>query len=305
MYHRVIPCNHADNNFEQAGMYVRPDTFKMQMQILKNNYNIMHLSEWLFKNRNNEVLPKITFAITFDDGWKDNYEYAFPVLKELEIPATIFLVSDYLGGNYVFWPNRLSYLLRKNDLNNLLKLNEYAWIKTLSTGFKDDDIQSLSTFQIDAIIEQCKNISDTEMLARVEAMEIASGSNKTRSVSNILAHEEVEKMIKNGLFQIGSHTRHHTRLLDYLSHSELDDEVINSKSLLEKMFSNKIHLFCYPNGDHSESAVTSVSNNYLAAVTTEHGWNDSDSNPYLLRRIGLHEDISNNKVSFVSRISGL
>jgi peptidoglycan/xylan/chitin deacetylase (PgdA/CDA1 family) len=304
-YHRVLPSTHADNNYEQAGMYVRPDTFKMHMQILKDNYDVMLLSEWILKSRNNEDLPNITFAITFDDGWRDNYEYAFPILRELKIPATLFLVSDYLGTNYDFWPNRLIYLLRKDDLNKSLKLKEYSWLKLLPQKFMSKDVQSLSALQIDEIIEQCKTISDSEMLARVETMEMASGFENTRSGSNMLAYKEVEKMLDSGLFQIGSHTRHHTRLLDYISPAELADEVVNSKSILEKMFGNQIHLFCYPNGDHSEAAITSISTNYLAAVTTEHGWNDSDSNPYLLRRIGLHEDISNNRVSFISRISGL
>lgn len=305
MYHRVLPGTHADNKFEQAGMYVRPDTFRMHMQILKDNYEVMHLSEWLHKNRKNKPLPKITFAITFDDGWKDNYQYAFPVLKEFNIPATIFLVSDYLDSQYSFWPNRLSHLINNSRFKYFLNLNEYSWLHSLPLNFNLVNVKSLSPDQIDEIIGHCKAKSDAEMLAYVKAMENISESNKDISNVGILSRAEVKEMVSSGLFHIGSHTRHHARLLDHLSEMEMKDEIVNSKLLLEEICGHPVELFCYPNGDYTNSAINYVRDNYISAVTTEYGWNDIKSDKYLLRRIGLHEDISSDKISFLSRISGL
>ncbi len=304
-YHRILPSNHADINYEQAGMYVCPETFKMHMQVLKKNYAIMHLSEWIHKNKNNETLPDITFAITFDDGWKDNYEYAFPVLRELGIPATVFLVSDYLGSQYRFWPNRLSYLLKNINIGTSLNLTEYSWLKLLNLTFKIDDISLLDSTQIDEIIEQCKDKPDSTILTYLEAMENISSLAYADSGTNILSHAELKEMISGGVFQIGSHTCRHMRLLDTLSETQMENEIIHSKLMLEEISGQQVELFCYPNGDFTNAAVSCVRGNYTSAVTTEFGWNDSASDPYLLRRIGLHEDISNDEIAFVARISGL
>jgi len=77
---------------------VRPEKFKQQMEFLKRHkYNIVTLDELTDLISSKKWIPWKTVCITFDDGYVNNYIYAYPVLKKLNIPATIFVVSDFVG----------------------------------------------------------------------------------------------------------------------------------------------------------------------------------------------------------------
>lgn len=88
MYHSV------DENENITKLSVSPATFRNQMLFLKNhNYNIISLSKIVELIKTNAPIPSKTVCITFDDGFENNFTYAFTVLKELKIPATIFIIS--------------------------------------------------------------------------------------------------------------------------------------------------------------------------------------------------------------------
>lgn len=93
MYHSVTP--QAGNN---AFLAVSPELFKKQMRFLKEHrYKVMRLEELAALIREKKRIPPKSLAITFDDGYKDNYTYAFPVLKEYGFPATFFIIVNEVG----------------------------------------------------------------------------------------------------------------------------------------------------------------------------------------------------------------
>jgi peptidoglycan/xylan/chitin deacetylase (PgdA/CDA1 family) len=80
-------------------LYVTPYNFRRQMRYLKwrgyKTINLHELTEWLSCGKK---LPKKPIILTFDDGYEDNYTYAFPILKEFGFTATIFLITKDIGG---------------------------------------------------------------------------------------------------------------------------------------------------------------------------------------------------------------
>ena len=98
MYHRI------DDKSKVSSLSVCPENFHRQIEFLKiHNYNVVKLEELpdLMKKRK---LPRRTIAITFDDGYENNYTCAYPVLKEFGIPATIFIVPALVGTEgYLTW----------------------------------------------------------------------------------------------------------------------------------------------------------------------------------------------------------
>ncbi|MFA5355799.1 MAG: polysaccharide deacetylase family protein [Candidatus Omnitrophota bacterium] len=93
MYHSVTPDASPGNR-----LAVTPQTFERQMNFLKsNNYNILPLESLAELIKEGKRVPHKTVSITFDDGYKDNYEYAFPILKKYGIPATLFVIIEEVG----------------------------------------------------------------------------------------------------------------------------------------------------------------------------------------------------------------
>ncbi len=94
MYHSVNP----KQNPPIRGLIVSPETFQRQMRFLKERkYNILPLDELAALLKEKKRIPPRTIAITFDDGYKDSFTYAFPILRKYNIPATMFIIVDEVG----------------------------------------------------------------------------------------------------------------------------------------------------------------------------------------------------------------
>ncbi|PIW67968.1 MAG: polysaccharide deacetylase [Candidatus Omnitrophica bacterium CG12_big_fil_rev_8_21_14_0_65_42_8] len=98
MYHKI------DGNSAVSRLSVSPESFKAQMVFLKRHrYNVVRLKDLSEMVRENK-LPSKTIAVTFDDGYEDNYVNAYPVLKGLGLPATIFIIPAMIGNDgYLTW----------------------------------------------------------------------------------------------------------------------------------------------------------------------------------------------------------
>lgn len=101
MYHSVNPKSDP----VMKALIVNPQTFERQMRFLRERgYNILPLEYLAELIRDNKKLPSGAVAVTFDDGYKDFYKYAFPALKKYKIPATMFIIVNEVGR-----PDRLSW----------------------------------------------------------------------------------------------------------------------------------------------------------------------------------------------------
>ena len=306
MYHRILPRSDPRHPMEQPGMIVEPDTFRMHLRELKKLFTPVSLSEWIAKARSGESLPAKAVAITFDDGWRDNYEYAYPHLQAESFPATIFLVSDLIGTRRTFWPEQLMKILvdAANSADNAVWTTpEFRWLADLDgkTTFVD---RPPTVDELDAVVRQAKRFSEETLYTHIDAMSTLIPTTPDQPI-DILNWDQIHEMDGSGLVSFGSHTRNHTRMSNGLSHDLMWDEVVGSKKLLEENIGKPISTFCYPNGDITESAARLVSEHYDASLTTQTGWNNAGNiDFYHLKRIGIHQDISVDKTAFLARLSG-
>jgi peptidoglycan/xylan/chitin deacetylase (PgdA/CDA1 family) len=92
MYHSI------NRNDKESKLVVKPESFRRHMEFLKgNDYNVISLDALAGLLKSGRPMPPKAVCITFDDGYEDNYLYAYPVLKELDLPATIFVYTDAIG----------------------------------------------------------------------------------------------------------------------------------------------------------------------------------------------------------------
>jgi len=97
---------HQINDVDKNALTVTVKDFDDQMRYLsENNYNVITPKEMLDAFKNNAKIPDKTVIITFDDGYKDNYENAYPILKKYNLKGTIFVITDYVSlyPNYITW----------------------------------------------------------------------------------------------------------------------------------------------------------------------------------------------------------
>lgn len=304
MYHRILPKLDPRAMLEEPGMIVTPETFRMHMRLIKRNFDVLSLSQWINRKNSGAPLPARCCAITFDDGWADNYEFAYPILQEFDLPATIFLVSDMVGKNQQFWPERLARLLTDIALTCPEQWDHpsLAWVKSKAFSYEFTAVPP-DQEQLSEIINQIKELQDTEIHARISTIE-NDLQLKNKPLPSLLSWQQMAEMNASGLIEAGSHTCHHIRLDAGQDEETLKREIIQSRLQIEKHLGQPVYAFCYPNGDYSPRAVELVKQNYQCAVTTRKGWNTADTNEYLLNRIGIHDDISVDKTAFLARLSG-
>lgn len=261
--------------------------FAKQLHFLSHHFNFIslgHFEQVLSGKR--EDLPDNPLIITIDDGYRDNYTVAWPVLKQYNVPATIFLTTDFIDKKRWLWSNQLEYTLRNTKRQQF----SFPLVETEET-FLVDSFTTWHETQL-KIFNHCRHLDDRSRIdllkrladhLRVDVPEESCGDFEP------LSWDEIREMQKAGI-AFGSHTRTHP-ILSRLDPAALQEEVTGSRKLLENKLQQEVRGFCYPNGqpaDISKGVVDQVRQaGYRCAVTTITGYNQSADHPFLLKRYSV------------------
>lgn len=103
LYHHVMNAKDA-KKIGASYLNVSPEVFRAQMDyLLQKGYQIISLEE-MVKGLENNSLPAKPIVLTFDDGYRDFYDYVYPILREKNLKATLFIISQFVGGErYLVW----------------------------------------------------------------------------------------------------------------------------------------------------------------------------------------------------------
>lgn len=308
MYHRIIDPADVDETYLQPGMYVTKESFEMQMEHLSRRYHVVGLERLIEGLKNGKGLNRNSCVITFDDGWQDNYIHAFPILKKYKLPAIVFLVSQYVGTDRWFWPEKVSFLLARffeRKKPGDFRSNVYPALKRIDFSAEVSNPHLTQTQKIESIIEILKGLEQAEIEKTIHELEDLLNINPTQDYSKplLLSWDEVTEMSRS-VITFGSHTKSHA-ILTKVSKKEATGEIVESKQEIEKRLSKPCQAFCYPNGDCDEEIKGIVMKHYSCALTVEHGFVKPGDDLFGLKRFGIHNDISFTKAMFACRISGV
>jgi peptidoglycan/xylan/chitin deacetylase (PgdA/CDA1 family) len=276
MYHRVLPASDVSSHYVQPAMYVTPDTFERHLAFLKEHVDVISLRDLLEKWSAGTWDDSARYCVlTFDDGWLDNYRYAYPLLRAYAMPATIFLPTDLIGSSVSTWPDRLGRLLEARG-----------------RGTRE---------QWNADIERAKALADPDRNDLIDALAAEAGDagDRTRSFMN---WEEVEELSRNGI-SFGSHTATHADLTR-LGPQALEHELRAPLEALRTRGLDTVPAIAYPNGDYTAGvAAAAQAAGYRAALTTRPGLEDARPDLFALKRIAVHEDVSRSAASLSLHIA--
>jgi len=264
------------------------ESLARQCAHIRAHYSPVSLSQaadWLIDGGR---LPENALAVTVDDGYRDFYRVAYPVLREHGIPATVYLVSDFVDGSGWLWVDQVQYEF----------LHARAPVFQIELRGQPPRTLELGTLEARraaarAWIEAAKKLSNTERLRLLESL---PGQLSVRlpqeppAEYEALRWEEVREMAAAGI-QFGAHTRTHPILSRLDGERELAFEIEGSKRQIEKQLGRAVDHFCYPNGareDVGPEVVKAVrAAGFRTAVTTESGLNYGGEDPFRLLRIGV------------------
>ena len=295
MYHRILPKSDPRFALEEPGMVVTPEVLAMHLREAKKLFEMVSLSDWLAKVDSGQSLPAKACAITFDDGWLDNYQYALPILQQQQVPATLFAVADKIGTPFRFWPNIVSELIALKSV----ALNKHPLLAEAAQLIE----RPYSVERVAHCIARLKAHTEDELFAALDA--IGWSGELASTAPALMDWRQLTALLHSGLIEIGSHTCTHRRLNNGLEASLVEYEITTSKTKLDQQLNTNIALFCFPNGDYNADVLQRVRQTYQAAVTTQRGINRLASlQRHELLRIALHNDASDTPTKFRARLAG-
>ena len=281
LYHRVCPTGRQ--SFHDY-LSLSPKTFERQMEYFSRNYEILALDKLIEFFEMGRSLPKKSLVITFDDGYKDNFLHAYPILVRHNIPATIFLVTGHIDSDDIFWWDKVNYAIHYTSIKRM-HLDDFGsfWLRT-------ERDKSVVAREINARLTLMSGDRRTVLLEKL--LELCQVETNGLGRKLILTWDEVREM--NGKeITFGAHSVSHPSLCT-IPLEQARAEIAQSKKKIEEKLGKKVTAFCYPFGHYNAESICLVKENgFKCAVAVKPnklvGYRD---NVYCLPRIPGIEDFN-------------
>ena len=284
-FHRVLKDQDVSQCGSPPGMIVLRSTFESLLRFLTAHCNVISLGEapsW-------EGNGRIRVAVTFDDGWKDTRDIAFPLTQKWKVPITVFVCPGLVGKLMPFWPEHVVRAWRAARQNpQIMKAFESALLGASLDTPREDWTES---GQLEALLSQLKKLATPELVGIVQKLvefRQEEPSEEGSAVDATMTWEDLAQMAGEGA-QLGSHTQNH-RILTTIPAAATQFELAESKRSLEASMGRPCILFAYPNGSWSPEVRDLVAGEGygLAFVNSPGVWH-SKTDPWLIPRVNLWE----------------
>lgn len=248
-------------------------------------------------------------AVTFDDGWLDNYEHALPVLRRVGVPATVFLPTAYIGTDRMFWTDEVGLAVTeaKRTPNTFAQLKDSLSAEELAKEGGEDLLSAArsiaSISDIDHLVEYLKRAVPSVRNATLDVLRMLRRSGATTPPArSFMSWSEVEEMSTAGI-AFGSHSHEHQNLTE-LDESALESDIRRSYQLLDQHGIGGTPPFCFPGGYYNLLCLKALEEAGVEVAVTTGRASALTGRPRLLGRTLLHEDISGTPALFLARIAG-
>ena len=275
-FHRVLPAEQLQG-YPMPGIAVTPEELAWLLALFEMHYTPGTLGEMATRFTLGDRPEKPLLAVTFDDGQRDNYLHARPVLNAHAIHASFFVVAQATEHNETLWHDRVAYALTAL----LAQDRSRAGALLASQG-----IDPSSDDPANAAVAHAKRMTPEQRESFVQALEASVGGAARPSWDGMMSWQELRTLHDEG-HEIGSHSRTHA-ILPLVTDAQLVDEVVGSRNELRARLGFEIESFCYPNGDCDDRVALAVERaGYRHAVTTRYGINAAGTSPFLWKRCDM------------------
>jgi peptidoglycan/xylan/chitin deacetylase (PgdA/CDA1 family) len=282
-YHRVDERD-ARPHLSPAVLSASPREYRAQMEFIAARCRPVSIAEVLEARRTGEALPPRAVLVTIDDGYRDVAEHQWPVLKELGIPALLFVPTAIAANSSGYWWDRLWNAVRVTELPRL-----EVGGRAMALVTADD---RRAAYRL--LLDQIKDRAHEDGMALVDETVAALAPDAMAApAADHLGWADIAALAADGL-AVAPHSRTHP-VLTRLDPDQLRDEIAGSAADLARALGRPaLPAFCYPTGRYSDEVVRAVAEaGFEVAFTTDRGSNEPGRTDWLrLRRINVGQRTS-------------
>ena len=279
--------------------YISISQFEKQIKYLKKKkYIFMTLTGLIHKRKQIKNKNQNYVIFTFDDGYKNIIKNAYPLMNKYKAKGCFYVVSNFIGGETLFWTNYIELLIR-NASNSKFKF--IFKNKEINYTFNNEKEIQFASWDIK---HKLKSLNNLERLSHLEQFSVPNkiSSFKLVPIEYKMADWEDLNSLNKNILEIGCHSKTHPNLTSLETYEEFQQELMESKLTIENKIGYKINHLCYPSGAFSNNVIHYVKKfGYQTATTIEEGFNTHKTALFKLRRI----QVKNNFTVFKAKISGL
>ena len=284
-YHSVCEDAQSPLSYIDPGLSVPLEAFDQQMKFLRQRYNPVSLEDIVETVVDGRPLPPLAVAVTFDDGYRDNHLYAFPVLRRYGIRGAFYITAGCVEMGEPLWTSRLRYYFMATREPSLALAHPEPTVLDLTS----QAARNASFARTIATIKSAGKDRGGEIFRDVEAR--LKVTNLDPLHGSMMTWAEIEDMGSGGM-TIGAHTLTHPNLLG-LPPNEAEAEIAGSRSLIEEKVKTPVLHFAYPNGrgvSHFNEPVRDMVQKagFLSSVTSVNGPVRRHDDPFTLKRLGVY-----------------
>jgi peptidoglycan/xylan/chitin deacetylase (PgdA/CDA1 family) len=298
MFHRVLPRNDQLRIHNHKSLEISPEQLENIIQYFnKKKYRAISLDELVVDH--SSISKNEKFVIyTFDDGYIDNYTYAYPIFKKHGIPFTIYVATNMPDGNALLWWYLLEELIVKNSKIILNSVSGPLTYYTRTTKEKEIVFNEIRKLFASA------NKPQLDLLVKsLEINDVSRVNSLTRELA--LTWKQLIELSRDPLVTIGAHTVNHFPL-NTLSYKESEFEILKSKEIIESHGLPPVKHFCYPLGYYGDKEIKILQKSQYKSATTIKMANTFAENleyPFSLPRIMINS-LTDQKI-LEMQVSGL
>lgn len=274
-YHRVLPTiPESQYPFDIELVSANPEQFDWQMAWISRHFTPLSVSEIVDCLDKKKQLPAGAVAVTFDDGFADNYTHAFPVLRTRRIPACVFLSTDYIGSDRPYWFEAIAGLLMAAPVRSVK-------LPSLGHALPRADEHAIRREDIRLALSELKRMPDEVRRSSLGALGLQMHGPADARVgegAHAMNWSQVREMAQAGV-EFGSHGASHA-VLSRLDATDLARELTDSKLTIERATGAPVTAIAYPVGgeDSIGDRVVAAARDagYRVGFTYERGTNSAD-----------------------------
>jgi len=286
MLHGVTEDRQQAGIGNSEGIHIHVDDLEEICELLRDHYTVISLDKALECLRTKQPFPARAVVLTFDDGYRSNYELAFPLLQKYDLHGTIFLATDLVENGANLWWDRLEYALGFTKKESVTFTFED---ESVEFPLGKESVRREAFFSMLPLIKGLPQELVGEKITEIEEQlgcSLKSAKHKPK-IYQPATWKQIREMITDGHVSIGGHTHTH-RILGRCKAETIQEELDICRTLLREKAGVEDPLFSYPNGrrgDHTqESRRLVIESGFRCALTTDQGFNQIGDDPFCLKR---------------------